>query len=225
MKAYKLLDQELRSNNGRFQWEIGKEYTIDKPGNKMCSGEVFHCYNHPALAVLFNRIHADIENPRLFEIEIPEFCNNDELKFASKSQKLIKELDLPIISIDQRIEFAIRVAKLVYDDEKWNTWADKWLSGEDRTIIAARAATAATAVYAATAATAVYAATAATAVYATNAAAANATAVYAANATANATANAAYTARAATAVYAADSAVVTNDDFIRIIEEILDKES
>ena len=205
MIAYKLLDQELKSNNGTFQWEIGKEYTIDKPGNKMCSDEVFHCYNHPVLAVLFNILHGNIENPRLFEIEVPEFVNNDKLKYASKSQKLIKEIDLPVISIEQRIEFAIRVAKLVCDDEKWNSWADKWLIGEDRTIIATRAAN--------VAAYAVYAAA--------NAAAA---AVYAANAAANA----AYTARAAAAAAAAANAAnagLTNDDFIQIIEEILDNQS
>ena len=132
MIAYKLLDQELFSNNGKFQWEIGKTYTIEKPGNEMCSDEVFHCYNHPILAVLLNRLHVNIRNPRLFEIEVPEFVNNDGLKFASKSQTLVKELDLPTITNDQRLEFAIRVAKLVCDDEKWNSWADKWLSGEDR---------------------------------------------------------------------------------------------
>ncbi len=133
--AYKLLDQELFSNNGKFQWEIGKTYTIEKPGNKMCSSEVFHCYNHPILAVLLNPLHGNIENPRLFEIEVPEFCNNDGLKYASKSQTLIKEIPLPDISDNQRIEFAIKVVKLVrnYNDyPEWNAWADRWLNGEDQ---------------------------------------------------------------------------------------------
>ena len=184
MKAYKLLDQELKSNKGTFQWEIGKTYTIDKPGNEMCSDEVFHCYNHPALAVLFNPIHGNIENPRLFEIEVPEFVNNDQLKYASKSQTLIKEIDLPVITVEQRVEFAIKVVKLVCDDEKWNSWADKWLIGEDRTKKSADAADAAYTAVSAAARAAAYDA-----------------------------ANAAYAAR------------VTNDDFIRIIEEILDKQS
>ena len=209
MIAYKLLDQELRSNNGQFQWEMGKEYTIEKPGNEMCSDEVFHCYNHPALAVLFNILHANIKDPKLFEIEVPEFVNNDRLKYASKSQKLIKEIDLPVISINQRIEFAIKVAKIVCKDEAWNAWADKWLSGEDRTEESAYAAydDAWTAVNAANAA--YYAAW---------------TAANAARAAVNAAVNAADNAANA-AAWAADAARIriANDDFIRIIEEILDK--
>ncbi len=195
MIEYKLLDQELKSNNGTFQWEIGKTYTIDKPGNKMCSDEVFHCYNHPVLAVLFNPTHGFIDNPRLFEIEVPEFVNNDGLKYASKSQKLIKEIDLPVISMEQRAEFAIRVAKMVCKDEAWNSWADKWLSGEDRSRESANAAADAVSFF-------------------------DSVAYYAARAAAS---NSAYA-----AAWAADDSArisVTNDDFIRIIEEILDRQS
>ena len=199
MKAYKLLDQELKSNDGQFQWEIGKTYTIDKPGNRMCSPEVFHCYNHPVLAVLFNRIHADIQNPRLFEIEVPEFVNDDKMKFASKSQKLIKELDLPVISVEQRAEFAIRIVKLVHKNKEWNAWADKWLSGEDRTEESAWAAAWAAA-------------------WADDADDADDDAARAAY----------YAARAAasnSAAWAADTARIriANDDFIRIIEEIMNR--
>ena len=200
MTAYKLLDQELKSNDGQFQWEIGKTYTIDKPGNKMCSDEVFHCYNHPVLAVLFNRIHADIQNPRLFEIEVPEFVNDDKMKFASKSQKLIKEIDLPVISVEQRAEFAIRIVKLVHKNKEWNAWADKWLSGEDRS--AANA-------------------------YST-AHAASWSAAFSAAWAAASTTNADYFAAAVDSIAdavdsAARTAVVTNDDFIRIIEEIMNR--
>ena len=199
MIAYKLLDQELKSNDGQFQWEIGKEYTIDKPGNKMCSDEVFHCYNNPLLAVLFNPIHVNIENPRLFEIEVPEFVNNDQLKYSSKSQKLIKEIDLPVISTEQRVEFAIRVTKIVCKDEAWNAWADRWLNGEDRTGPSAYAAYAAANRGAADTAYSAYAS-----VFVDNFA--YAAAVY-------------YTAHAAE--YVANG--VTNDDFIRIIEEIMNR--
>ena len=206
MKAYKLLDQELKSHHGQFQWEIGKTYTIEKPGNKMCSPEVFHCYNHPLLAALFNPIHISIDNPRLFEIEVPEFVNNDKLKYASKSQKLIKELDLPVITVEQRVEFGIKIAKMVCIEPEWNSWADKWLSGEDRTKESACAARVANNSY-----------------RDANAAAA----CNAANAAAESDSDSAESAESAAwvASWAADSAVVTNDDFIRIIEEILDKES
>ena len=130
MKYYKLLTQDLKSHN--TQWQIGVPITIQKEGNEMCTNQVLHCYNHPLLAVLFNPIHAKIQNPKLFEISVDQIVNTDGLKFASKSQTLIEEISLPQINTEQRIEFAIKVAKLVCEDSKWNTWADSWLDGSDR---------------------------------------------------------------------------------------------
>ena len=131
MKYYKLLTQEMISHS-YTTWEIGESITIAKKGVRMCSDQVLHCYNHPALAVIFNAIHADIFNPKLFEISVDKIVNTDGLKFASKSQTLIKEISLPEITLEEKIEFAIKVVKLVYKDKSWNYWADAWLSGEDR---------------------------------------------------------------------------------------------
>jgi hypothetical protein len=144
-KYYKLLSKEMTSYKDT-KWEIGVPISILKEGNTMCSDEVLHCYNHPLLAVFLNSIHADIKEPKLFEIKVDEIVNNDGLKFASKSQTLINEIPLPEISSEQRIEIGIKIAKTVYKDEKWNEWTDKWLSGENRSITAADAAAVATAV-------------------------------------------------------------------------------
>jgi hypothetical protein len=138
-KYYKLLSQEMTSHNDT-KWEIGVPIFVSKQGNEMCTDQVLHCYNHPMLAVIFNPIHANIRKPKLFEIQVDGICNNDGLKFASKSQTLIKEISLPEISLEQKIEFAIKVAKLVYKNGSWNSWADKWLDGSDRTVGAAYAA-------------------------------------------------------------------------------------
>lgn len=133
MKYYKLLNQDLTSYNNT-KWEIGVPVKVTVEGDKMCSDQVLHCYNHPLLAVILNPIHANIKNPKLFEIEVDKIVNSDGLKFASKSQTLLKELKVPEISLEQKIEFAIRVVKLIYNDSKWNLWADSWLSGEDRSV-------------------------------------------------------------------------------------------
>jgi hypothetical protein len=130
-KYYKLLSQEMTSLNNT-KWEIGKTITISKQGDVMCTDQVLHCYNHPMLAVIFNPIHANISNAKLFEISVDSIVNNDGLKFASKSQTLLREISLPEISLEQKIEFAIKVSKLVYKNKKWNLWADKWLDGSDR---------------------------------------------------------------------------------------------
>ena len=134
MKYYKLLTQDLKSHNDT-QWQIGVPITIAKKGVKMCSDQVLHCYNHPLLAVIFNSFHVLIENPKLFEINVDKIVNTDGLKFASKSQTLIEEIPLPEISTEQKVEFAIRVAKTVYKEKKWNEWADKWLNGDYEFIV------------------------------------------------------------------------------------------
>jgi hypothetical protein len=140
MKYYKLLSKEMNSYNDT-KWEIGVPISILKEGNTMCSDEVLHCYNHPFLAAFLNPIHVNIKEPFLFEISVDEIVNTDGLKFASKSQTLLKEIPLPEISREQKIEIAIRITKTVYKNEKWNLWADKWLSGEDRSKESADAVT------------------------------------------------------------------------------------
>jgi len=137
--AYKFLTPQLTSYND-FKWEIGETYTIDRPGNEMCSRDVFHCYNHPLLAEFMMPFHLSGKDYDLYKIEVPEFVNSDGLKFASKSQKVIKKVERPVITKENRIEIAIRVAKLVCVNAEWNEWADKWLTGEDRTKSSAYAA-------------------------------------------------------------------------------------
>ena len=235
MKYYKLLTQDLKSYINT-QWQIGVPVIIAKEGVEMCTDQVLHCYNHPLLAVLFNPIHANIRNPKLFEIGVDQIVNTDGLKFASKSQTLIGEISLPQINTEQRIEFAIKVAKLVYKDSKWNLWADSWLDGSDKSersayAAYAPAAAADAAAYApAAAARAAYAAAdaaraahaAADAAYAAAAYAA-AYAAYAAADAAYAAADAAYAAAAATAAAATADADKNefNQKMIDIIEEIV----
>ena len=195
MIKYKLTNQNLQTYNG-FQWEIGKKVTTSGEGN-LCSDGWLHFYHTPELAVLLNPIHANIGSPRLFEVEVGETCLDDKgLKGGTTEMTLIKELELPVISLTQKIAFGILCAKEIYKDQKWNEWADNWLTGKDRTRKSAAdaAAYAATAAYAAAAAAAYAAAAAAYAAAdaayaaadaaAADAAAADAAAAYAATAAA-----------------------------------------
>ena len=190
MKYYKLLTQKMTSYHDT-EWKLNKTITIEKEGVEMCTDQVLHCCNHPLLAVVFNPIHANIKNPKLFEISVDKIVNTDGLKFASKSQTLIKEIPLPEISTEQKIEFGIKVAKTVYKEENWNLWADKWLNGEDRSKESAFTAAAAAANAANAAVDPAYAAARAVALAAYYAAVDPA---YAAYAVARAAAYAAYTA-------------------------------
>jgi hypothetical protein len=144
MIGYKLTKQDLTTYKG-FQWELGKTVTTDGSGD-LCSSSWLHFYNDPLLAILLNPIHATIKSPRLFEFSAEGTIKKDRgLKFGCTRGTLVREIEVPAISKTQRSAFGILCAKQVCKDEKWNKWADRWLSREDRSKNAAYAAAAAAA--------------------------------------------------------------------------------
>ncbi len=90
------------------------------------------------MAVIFNPIHANIEDPRLFSCKVSGDFVADHTKSAWRHCALLEEIPVPNISLEKRVEFAIRCGKAVCKNEQWNRWADNWLSGKNRA--AARAA-------------------------------------------------------------------------------------
>jgi len=53
---------------------------------------------------------------------------------------LLEEIEMPKLTYEQRLAYEIYRVKEVYTDPSWNLWADKWLSGEDRTAKSAQKA-------------------------------------------------------------------------------------
>jgi len=141
MRKFKLTDQNMQTHNG-YQWELGvwREAEGD-PKQNLCSDGWLHCYDSPLLAVLHNPIHAGIENPRLFEVEVDGETKNDwGLKCGYRSMRLTRELNLPHVTTEQRIRYAIFCALSVCDDPAFIQWAEDWLSGKNRSAEAAEAA-------------------------------------------------------------------------------------
>jgi len=139
MKKYKLTSQELTTYSG-FQWEIGKKFTTNGEG-ELCGPGYLHYYHHPLLAVLMNPIHADINNPRIFEVEAEGVHKDDNgLKGGCTEMTLIKEIPLPVLTTTQRVAFSILTSLDVYKDRGYKEWAENWLSGKDRSESAARSA-------------------------------------------------------------------------------------
>lgn len=109
-----------------------------RPSPKMCSWGLT-----AELAVLMDPVQACIcgDSMRLFECEI----DIGELSFAGslvwceapRNSCLMREIAVPDIRGDQAVAFGILAANDVGNDEDWTKWADRWLSGEDRTEAAA----------------------------------------------------------------------------------------
>ena len=139
---YKLTDSCGKTRNGT-QWGPGISHSGTGEGG-LCGPGWIHAYEHPLIAVLINPIHANFKNPRLWEAEGEIAIRDGQLKCGCKTLTTIREIPLPAITTEMRVRFAILCAKEVCADPAWIAWADKWLSGEDRTQAAAAIAARAT---------------------------------------------------------------------------------
>lgn len=135
---YKLTNQKLQTYKG-FQWEVGKTVTVDGEG-KLCSEHKLHYYHNPLLAILLNPIHASISNPRLWEVECGEKGHIDDigLKGGCNSMTIIREIEIPVITIINRIAFGILCSLEMRKELYFVTWANNWLNNTDRTYTSAK---------------------------------------------------------------------------------------
>jgi len=138
IKLYKLTDGDGQTRGGT-QWGPGVSHSGTGMG-ELCGWGWIHAYEHPLVAVLMNPIHANFKNPRLWEAEGEVGLRDGQIKCGCKTLTTIREIPLPSITTEMRVRFAILCAKEVCADLPWNAWADKWLSGEDRSEAAAGAA-------------------------------------------------------------------------------------
>jgi hypothetical protein len=139
MLKIKLTDQEMRTYGG-FQWGLGEKRIVEEPGTELCEKDLFHYYETAEQAVLFNPVHANIQSPRIFEVEVDREVAFDGLKGGCHEMTLLRELELPVFTMEQRVEFAIKCAMRVYQEPGFVKWAGDWLTGKDRSVEAARAA-------------------------------------------------------------------------------------
>jgi hypothetical protein len=124
---------------GYTQWGPGVRHEAEPRPIKLCTGTAIHFYSGEtlqeavALAVHMNPAHAIFRNPRAWVFEPEgEVVSDDGTKSGCKAGTTVEEVALPEVTSEQRVEVAIRCALKVYSYEGWVAWAEKWLSGEDR---------------------------------------------------------------------------------------------
>jgi hypothetical protein len=133
MKCYKLTDQNWKTRNNTKWGPNVTHVTHDNIDRKLCSSSWIHFYTDPVLAILMNPNHADFNNPVLWDAESTGEELHESLKSGAKGLTTIKIVETPEITIVQKVCFAILCSKHVYNNPLWIEWADKYLSGEDRT--------------------------------------------------------------------------------------------
>jgi len=137
MKLYKLTKRDGTTYSG-CQW--GKNVTHETDGKgDLCGPGFTHWYTHPLLAVLLNPIHANFDDPILWEGEGEVAKNAYGLKVGCTKATTIRRIRLPVVTTKQKTKFGIFCA-LEDGEPNLGRWIDDWLSGKDRSRVAARAA-------------------------------------------------------------------------------------
>jgi len=142
MKLYKLTNSKDQTRGG-CQW--GEGVCVETSGQgELCSSAWTHWYTHPLLAVLLDPIHlrVDLDTAHLWEGHDGggKVKSGPGLKVGCTRGTTVRRVDLPTVTLEHRVRFAIGCAWQVCDDDAWREWAAKWLSGEDRAADAAERA-------------------------------------------------------------------------------------
>ena len=159
MRLIKLTDANGQTRGGT-QWAEGATHQAEPGDGALCSEHWIHAYRTPLLAVLCNPIHANIDHPIGWEAE-GDIGADDGLKVGSKALTTLRRIGLPVVSIAQRVRWGILCALKARQSAAFESWAARWLSGEDRSRSSASEAEGAAWAAAAEAATAEWAAAAA----------------------------------------------------------------
>jgi hypothetical protein len=145
MRLYKVTDADCQTRERTglraiTKWEIGVKH-------RSKWGGIIRAHRHPRLAILFHMAQSSFTTPRLWEAEgdpISESTSSaDDKAFETvecNELTVLRELEIPWISSEKLVAFAILCAMEVYQEQKFVTWASAWLEGRDRTEGAAEAA-------------------------------------------------------------------------------------
>ena len=143
MKGYKITDRNGQTchENIICQWGEGITNTATGDGNGLCTDGFIHFYPDKYTAVFMNPIHGryDPAQMRMFECEAEEPIIFDfSLKCGAKTVTTIREIEVPTLTLEQRIEIGIRSAMTVNKKPNFVSWAERWLDESDRTAKSAR---------------------------------------------------------------------------------------
>jgi hypothetical protein len=141
MRLYKLTDKYGRTYHGT-QWGESIMHTANGDlSQPLCSNAWIHAYESPEIAVLLNPIHGNFQPFRLWEAEGEIGKRDGQNKCGCRTLTTVREiLEFPVFTREQQVRFAIHCAAQICRESSWRRWAERWLTGQDRSAAAAAAA-------------------------------------------------------------------------------------
>ena len=127
----KWVSQDMTTMNNTH-WRVGVAQQLPEQDNiDFLKEGIFNYFSDIPFAMMLKEQYGCENYTRLYEV-IPEGkIIKREGRCGSTKLTLVKELEVPKVTLDQRTVFAILCALEVYKDPNFINWAEKWLSGED----------------------------------------------------------------------------------------------
>ena len=136
----KLTNKNMQTYGG-YQWVLGEKRTTSGKGG-LCGPGWLHCYDSAEVATFMYPHHVAFGTGMLaFEADgAGQTLDDHGLKRGYSEMTLTGQIELPVLTTEQRAEIAIRCSMLVCDDPEWREWAERWLDGSDRSATSAAGA-------------------------------------------------------------------------------------
>ena len=143
----KLTDRDGQTWGG-MQWGPGVTHEVmgtEAGTGVLCSPYWLHLYEGLGVALLHNPLGANFSTPRAWRA-VARVERREGLKAGVQRLTTVEEVTYVTPTVEQLVTVALLLAFDCYDPASdtgaWGAWAVNWLSGEDRTAAAARAAAA-----------------------------------------------------------------------------------
>lgn len=141
-KGYKYMNSDDTTKNNT-KWGYGVTHEVIDGGWELCTKGLIHFYEDKYIATLMDPLHAEYTLDKNCVMRTcvaeGEVVTDNDLKCGAKKVTTGKKVKTIELTLEQRVECAIRISLLVYNESSFVEWAEKWLSGEDRSYDSARA--------------------------------------------------------------------------------------
>lgn len=135
MQKFAFVD-ENGTTPDNIRLEIGKYVADAGDGNALLSKMTHAAGETRLLAALVNPEDLSKHPMKLYSIEqwAVDPKSND-----GKCYMIVKEVEAPVVRLEQKLRFAIAALGNLYDNNEFKVWASRWVTGEDRSYDSAMA--------------------------------------------------------------------------------------
>lgn len=128
MQKFAFVD-ENGTTPDNIRLEVGKYVADAGEGNELLEKMTHAAGETPLFAALVNPEDLNKHPMKLFSIEqwAVDPKSND-----GKCYIIVKEVEAPVVRLEQKLRFAIAALGNLYNNKKFKVWANRWVTGEDR---------------------------------------------------------------------------------------------